>query len=81
VEIVLKYTGPETDPEHMRFMLQSELLDLNSETTEGTGIGWQALPQWQALADLLVEIEAMTPVDVDLVFTNNLLARVYDIEP
>jgi ABC-type nitrate/sulfonate/bicarbonate transport system substrate-binding protein len=81
VEIVLKYTGPETDPEHMRFMLETELQDLYSEATEGMGIGWQTHAQWQALADLLIEVEAMSPVDVNLAFTNDLLAQVYDIEP
>ena len=81
VEMVLKYTGPETDPDHMRFMLEAELVDLYSEATEGVGIGWQTLEQWQALADLLTEIEAMPPVDVNLVFTNDLLKQVYDIAP
>jgi ABC-type nitrate/sulfonate/bicarbonate transport system substrate-binding protein len=81
VEIVLKYTGPETDPEHMRFMLETELQDLYSEATEGTGIGWQTHSQWQALAELLIDVEAMTPIDVNLVFTNDLLGQVYDIEP
>jgi ABC-type nitrate/sulfonate/bicarbonate transport system substrate-binding protein len=81
VEIVLKYTGPETDPEHMRFMLETELQDLYSEATEGTGIGWQTHAQWRALADLLIEVEAMTPIDVNLIFTNDLLAQVYDIKP
>jgi ABC-type nitrate/sulfonate/bicarbonate transport system substrate-binding protein len=81
VEIVMKYTGPETDPDHMRFMLESELEDLYSPATEGKGIGWQTLSQWEALSDLLVEAEAMPPVDANLVFTNDLLAQIYDINP
>jgi ABC-type nitrate/sulfonate/bicarbonate transport system substrate-binding protein len=81
IEIVLEYTGPETDPKHMRFMLETELQDLYGEATAGTGIGWQTHSQWQSLSDLLVEVEAMTPVDVNLVFTNVLLAQVYNIEP
>jgi ABC-type nitrate/sulfonate/bicarbonate transport system substrate-binding protein len=81
VEIVLTYTGPETDSDHMRFMLETELQELHSEATEGKGIGWQTLSQWEALADLLIEVEAMPPVDVNLVFTNDLLAQVYAIEP
>jgi ABC-type nitrate/sulfonate/bicarbonate transport system substrate-binding protein len=81
VQIVIKYAGPETDPEHMRFMLETELQDLHSEATEGTGIGWQTHSQWQALADLLVEAEVMQPIDVDLVFTNGLLDQIYSTEP
>lgn len=76
VEIVLTYTGPETDPEHMRFMLESELIDLTSEVTISHGIGWQTQEQWQALGDLLVEAQAMSPIDVSTVFTNELLMAV-----
>ena len=75
VEIVLKYTGPETDPDHMRFMLETELVDLFSDVTEGHGIGWQTSEQWQALADMLVEVEAMIPIDVDSVFTTEILEQ------
>ena len=41
VQIVLEYTGPEVDAEHMRFMLETELQDLEDETTDLYGIGWQ----------------------------------------
>ena len=34
VQIVLEYTGPEADAEHMRFMLETELKDLEDETTD-----------------------------------------------
>jgi ABC-type nitrate/sulfonate/bicarbonate transport system substrate-binding protein len=78
VEIVLQYTGPETDPAHMRFMLEGELLDLDSEVTQEFGIGWQTLAQWQSLADLLIEAELMSPIDVSTVFTNELLEDVRD---
>ena len=81
VEIVMKYTGPETDPDHMRFMLETELVDLYSEATQDTGIGWQTTEQWQSLADMLVEAEAMTPIDVSLTFTNELLDQIYNTEP
>jgi ABC-type nitrate/sulfonate/bicarbonate transport system substrate-binding protein len=76
VDIVLIYTGPETDPAHMRYMLESELADLTSEVTEEHGIGWQTIEQWQSLADLLVEAEVMAPIDVSDVFTNELLLTV-----
>jgi len=77
VEIVLSYTGPETDREHMLFMLQMELLDYYSEVTETYGNGWQTLDQWQSLADLLVEVEAMSPIDVSKAFTNEILDLAY----
>jgi ABC-type nitrate/sulfonate/bicarbonate transport system substrate-binding protein len=76
VDIVLEYTGPETDPDHMRFMLETELLDLFSEVTLEHGIGWQTQEQWQSLADLLVEAEVMSPIDVSTVFTNELLETI-----
>lgn len=78
VDIVLKYTGPEADPDHMRFMLETELLELASEVTLEHGIGWQTIEQWQSLADLLVEAEVMSPIDVSTVFTNELLEAIRD---
>jgi len=73
VEIVIQYAGPETNPDHMRFMLETELVDLTSESTAGNGIGWQTEEQWRALADMLQEYEAMPMVDVQQVFTNEIL--------
>lgn len=81
VEIVMKYTGPETDLEHMRFMLEAELVDLHSEVTERYGFGWQTSDQWQALADMLIEAEAMPPIDVDTVFTTEILEKIYNSAP
>jgi ABC-type nitrate/sulfonate/bicarbonate transport system substrate-binding protein len=75
VEIVLKYAGPETDRDHMRFMLDSELKDLRSQITDENTIGWHDLQQWQALVDLLVEYETMQTIDVSLAFTNDLLVK------
>lgn len=73
VQALLKYTGPETDPEHMRFMLETELLDAESSLTDEFGLGWQTLEQWQALADLLVDYEIMKPLNVQGAFTTELL--------
>ena len=42
IDIVLQYTGPETDKAHMLFMLQSELKDSHSDLTDQNGIGWQS---------------------------------------
>lgn len=75
VEYVLKYAGPETDRDHMRFMLDSELKDLRSAITDEHTIGWHDVDQWQALVDLLVEYETMQPIDVSEAFTNDLLLR------
>jgi len=61
VQIVLKYAGPETDPEHMKYMLETELKDAHSEH----GFGWQSAEQWQSLADMLAKNEAL-PADVDV---------------
>jgi len=73
VDIVLQYTGPETDRDHMAFMLQTELLDAENEDTKEHGIGWHNVDQWQALADMLVEFDAMQPTEVQAAFTNDLL--------
>lgn len=60
VEIVLRYAGPETSPDHMRYMLHTELRDAQSEH----GFGWQSLAQWQALADMLIQQQAL-PASAD----------------
>jgi ABC-type nitrate/sulfonate/bicarbonate transport system substrate-binding protein len=73
VDIVLKYAGPETDRDHMAFMLKTELTDAENEDTNIHGIGWHNIEQWQALADMLVEFDAMQPTDVQAAFTNELL--------
>ncbi|MBN2391411.1 MAG: ABC transporter substrate-binding protein [Anaerolineae bacterium] len=74
VEIVLKYTGPETDPNHMRFMLETEIADAHSTLTEEHGIGWQTEEQWQALIDSLLQYGALAgPVEADEAFTNQFL--------
>lgn len=66
VDHVLKYTGPETERAHMRFMLDAELKDAESPN----GLGWQTLEQWQAMSDMLVEFGAMKESDVKSAFTN-----------
>lgn len=74
VDIVLKYTGPETDPAHMRFMLETELADAHSALTDEHGIGWQTEEQWQRLIDSLLEYGALAgPVKVREAFTNQFL--------
>ena len=74
IDIVLTHTGAEADPDHQRFMLDTELADYRSEVTEANGDAWQTVEQWQALHDLLVEHEALAqPVDVTEAFTTDLL--------
>jgi len=73
VDIVLQYAGPETDPDHMRFMLETELADAYGEHTSGHGLGWQTSDQWQALADMLAQYDILVPDDVNAVFTTQIL--------
>ncbi len=73
VQIVMQYAGPETDPDHMRFMLETELADAYGPYTEGHGLGWQTAEQWQALADMLARYEILVPEDVTPVFTTQIL--------
>jgi ABC-type nitrate/sulfonate/bicarbonate transport system substrate-binding protein len=75
VQIVLQYTGPETDPEHMRFMLESELVDAYGPATDAGGLGWQTRQQWQALADMLAEAGLPVPEDVSTAFTTEILEK------
>jgi ABC-type nitrate/sulfonate/bicarbonate transport system substrate-binding protein len=81
VEIVLRYAGPQADPQHMRYMLETELRDMRSQVTERYGPGWQTAEQWQALADLLVAAQAMPPLQVDQVFTHEVLERAAALQP
>ncbi|WP_322792246.1 ABC transporter substrate-binding protein [Bellilinea sp.] len=73
VEIVLKYTGPQADPQHMRYMLETELRDAKNPLTEKHGYGWQTLEQWSALTNMLVEAGIIQPLEVERVFTTELL--------
>jgi ABC-type nitrate/sulfonate/bicarbonate transport system substrate-binding protein len=74
IDIVMLYTGPETDREHMFFMMQTEIEDAHSALTSQHGLGWQTSEQWQSLLDTLLRYEAIPgSVDVDLAFTNQFL--------
>ena len=55
VDIVMKYAGPETDRELMKYMLEAELRD----AINVHGFGWQDQAQWQALANSLTEFKAV----------------------
>ena len=73
IQYVMKYAGPETDPDHMRFMLDAELLDAVSPVTEAHGLGWQTFEQWQGLSKMLADAGVPTLEDVQPVFTNKIL--------
>ncbi|MFP3914282.1 MAG: ABC transporter substrate-binding protein, partial [Actinomycetota bacterium] len=53
VEIVMSHVGDEGDPDHQRFMLETELEQAESDMTARNGIGWQTREQWAALHDFL----------------------------
>ncbi len=74
VDIVMRYAGEEADPAHQKFMLETELADLDSAVTAEHGIGRQTVAQWQALQDMLAQYDAIAgPVAVEQVFTNQFL--------
>ncbi len=74
VDIVLTYTGPDANPDHMRFMLDTEVQAAYGPATASHGIGWQTTEQWQALLDTLTTYQAITgDVDVGQAFTNEFL--------
>ncbi len=74
VDAVLAYTGPETDRDHMRYMLMTELESAHSAVTAVHGIGWQTAEQWQALHDSLLQYGALAaPVDIERAFTTSCL--------
>lgn len=75
VDIVMTYTGPDADPQHMRYMLDTELEEAHSPLTDAQGLGWQTSEQWQTLLDSLLQYEAIAgPVDVEDAFTNQFLS-------
>lgn len=78
VQIVMQY-APQEDPEHQRFMLDTELHSAKLGHAQTRGIGWQTLEQWQALHDFLVQYGALSgPLDdVSAAFTDRFLKQVY----
>jgi ABC-type nitrate/sulfonate/bicarbonate transport system substrate-binding protein len=80
VQAVMVYAGEQTDPQHMSFMLQTELEDAQSPLTEANGFGWQTAEQWQSLADMLIQFQAMSPTDPASAFTTRILELARDGE-
>ena len=78
VEIVLEY-APQEEADHQRFMLDTEIEGAESEATAENGLGWQTEAQWQALADTLLEFEALEKaIDVNEAFTNDFVEPIYE---
>jgi ABC-type nitrate/sulfonate/bicarbonate transport system substrate-binding protein len=76
VQIVLQYAGGDTDPAHMRFMLDAELVDVASSVTAVHGTGYQSAEQWQALHDMLLQQGVISrPIDVQTLFTNQFVGE------
>lgn len=74
IDIVMTYTGPDADRDHMRYMLETEAEMAHSEVTDAHGLGWQTMAQWQALMDSLETYGAITkPLDVGTIFTTQFL--------
>jgi ABC-type nitrate/sulfonate/bicarbonate transport system substrate-binding protein len=74
VQLVLQYTGSDADPAHMRFMLDAELVDVDSPVTAVHGTGYQTAEQWQALHDMLRQQGIIgRAIDVETLFTNRFL--------
>jgi len=74
---VLIYSGPESNREHMKFMLETEIADAHGAYTDEHGVGWQSAEQWQTLSDFLVTYDAMQPVDSQKAYTTSLLEAIY----
>jgi ABC-type nitrate/sulfonate/bicarbonate transport system substrate-binding protein len=77
IDIVMKYAGKETDRDLMRFMFESELADAQSDGTKAHGMGWQTHEQWQTMADMLQQYDAMPKVDVDTAFSTKILEAAF----
>ena len=69
VDIVMKYAGPETNKDQMKFMLEAELKDAVSDN----GYGWQDQDRWQALAASLTDFKAVkNAIDPNSAFTSSI---------
>lgn len=59
IDVVMTHVGENADRDHQMFIMKTELDDARSELTDSNGLGWQTTEQWQALADLLSEYDAL----------------------
>ena len=76
MDIVLKY-APQEDPEHQRFMLDTELAAaLAGDAQEN---GWMTAQQWQALYDMLQRYQALSGplTDLSAAYSDQALRNIY----
>lgn len=74
LDAVMEHVGVDSDREHQQFILETELADAYSDVTDTNGLGYQTAEQWQELADLLADYDALpTDFDVSTAFTVDLL--------
>ena len=78
LDIVIQY-APLEERDHMRFMLDTELLAAQTPMTKENGIGWMTSEQWRSLHDLLVEYDSIDgPItNVTDAYSLDILHRVY----
>ena len=74
IDIVMEY-APQEDPEHQRYMLDTEFDMASGGAADEGGIGAQTREQWQALHDYLVQYGGLpAPIeDPSRVFTDEFL--------
>ncbi len=76
-DIVMKY-APQEQPEHQRFMLDTELDRAITGLAKENGLGWQTKEQWQALHESLLEFKAIDkPVDVSRAFADQFVRKAF----
>lgn len=79
VDIVLEF-GPEENPEHQRYMLDTELDMARNPDADVDLIGWQTEERWQRLHDFLVQYGALSGAltDITAAFTNEFVQEIYE---
>ena len=77
-DIVMEFAEQE-DPEHQRYMLDTELEMAQSVTADASGIGSQTGEQWQRLHDYLVTYGALTGplAEITEAFDESFLSEIY----
>ena len=78
VDIVLQY-APEANPDHQKYMLETELDAALTDLTEANGVGWMTDQQWQDLYDMLTRFDALSgPLDdLSAAYTDQFQSRIY----
>ena len=81
-DIVMEFAEQE-DPEHQRYMLDTELEMAQSVTADASGIGSQTAEQWQQLHDYLVTYGALTGplAEITEAFDDSFLSEIYEDGP